>query len=45
MLAAAILRDGQAETLEISVTDYDHAPVYELSATLHRPTTRKEALQ
>ncbi len=33
------------ETLFISVTDYDHAPVYELSVALYRPMTRKEALQ
>ena len=33
------------ETLQISVTDYDHAPVYEFSVALHRPMTREEALQ
>lgn len=32
-------------TLFISVTDYDHAPVYELSIALYHPMTRKEALQ
>ncbi len=32
-------------TLYISVTDYDHIPVYELSVALYRPMTRKEALQ
>ena len=38
-------QSGSEQTLHISVTDYGHAPVYELSVTLHRPTTRKEALQ
>lgn len=33
------------ETLTVSVTDYDHTPVYELSAAFHRPMTREEALQ
>ncbi len=44
-------QDGQVESgkamesLHISVTDYDHAPVYELTVALHRPATREEALQ
>ncbi len=38
-------QNGSEVTLSVSVTDYDHAPVYELSVTLHCPTTRKEALQ
>lgn len=45
LLSATVGEDGHEETLDISVTDYDHAPVYGLSVTLHRATTRKEALQ
>lgn len=36
--------DGKSE-LSVSVTDYRHAPVYELSVILYRPTTREEALR
>ena len=45
MLAAVITPGKYAETLDISVSDYDHVPIYELSVTFHRPMTRKEALQ
>ncbi len=45
LLTAAIDPQGQDETLNVSVTDHDHAPVYELSVTFHRSATRKEALQ
>ena len=45
LLTAKITQDGQESILSISVTDYDHDPVYELSVALHRPATRKEALQ
>ena len=45
MLSATIDQGEQKETLLISVYNYDHVSIYDLSVSLHRPMTRKEALQ
>lgn len=44
LLTAVVDVDGNEETLNISVRDYDQTTIYELTVVLHRPVTRKEAL-